>query len=86
MSAVFSTPEKKGGGKRVYEESEQEMTEKLRQVEKSGVSLFLEGRPAAPEDIAYKCVREETVYMADYILDESGILKELRYDKVTDWK
>lgn len=85
MSAVFSTPEKKGG-ERVYEESEQEMTEKLRQVEKSGVSLFLEGRPAAPEDIAYKCVREETVYMADYILDESGILKELRYDKVTDWK
>lgn len=69
----------------MYEKSEQRLQEKLKQVQQSGVSLFIEGQPATPEVIAKKCVCEETTYMADYVLDDAGILKELRYDKVTDF-
>lgn len=69
----------------MYEKNEQRLKEKLEQVQQSGVDLFMEGEPATPEIIARKCVREEMVYMADYVLDDSGILKELRYDRITNW-
>lgn len=70
----------------MYENEEQRLREKLENVRRSGVSLYLEGKPASPEMIADKCVCENTIYMADYVLDDEGNLKELRYDRVTDWK
>lgn len=70
----------------MYETDEQRLKEKLERVQQSGVFLFLEGKPASPEAIASRCVCEDSAYMADYVLDEQGILKELRYDRVTDWK
>ncbi|MDE5801570.1 MAG: hypothetical protein K2I22_01465 [Lachnospiraceae bacterium] len=70
----------------MYEKEGQRLKEKLESVRKSGVSLFLEGKPASPKAIADKCVREDAIYMADYVLDEDGRLKELRYDRITDWK
>lgn len=69
----------------MYEKNEQRLKEKLEQVQQSGVYLFLEGEPATPEAIARKCVCEDMIYMADYVLDDAGILKELRYDRVTEW-
>ena len=63
----------------------QQLATKLSAVMESGVGLFIEGKPATPEMIAQKCVCEDMVYMADYVLDETGRLKELRYDRVTDW-
>lgn len=74
------------GGNNVYETEEQRLKEKLENVRKSGVRLFLEGKPASPEDIADKCVCENAIYMADYVLDDDGRLQELRYDRITDWK
>lgn len=68
----------------MHEKSEQLLKEKLEQVQSTGVSLFLEGEPATPEVIAGKCVCEDMIYMADYVLDDNGILKELRYDRITD--
>lgn len=70
----------------MYGKEGQRLKEKLENVRKSGVSLFLEGEPASPETIADKCVCEGAIYMADYVLDDDGRLKELRYDRVTDWK
>lgn len=70
----------------VYEKNEQHLKEKLEKMQHSGVSLFLEGKESTPEIIANKCVCEDQTYMADYVLDDSGTLKELRYDRVTDWK
>lgn len=74
------------GGNCVYETEERRLKEKLESIRQSGVSLFLEGKPASPETIADKCVCEDAIYMADYVLDENGRLKELRYDRITDWK
>ena len=70
----------------MYYEEEQALKKKLEIISQSGVCLFLEGEPATPEQIAGRCVCEETVYMADYVMDETGALKELRYDRVTSWK
>ena len=70
----------------MYGESERELKAKLEQIHRSGVSLFMEGHPATPASIARRCVCETEIYMADYVLDDAGSLKELRYDRVTDWK
>ncbi len=68
------------------ETDEKRLCEMLEQVQRHGVYLFLEGKPATPRDIADKCVCEDADYMADYVLSDEGILKELRYDRVADWK
>ena len=65
-------------------ENEQLLKDKLERVQSTGVVLFLEGEPATPGVIAEKCVCEDMIYMADYVLDDNGILKELRYDRITD--
>ena len=69
----------------MYEDDELLLKKKLENIRQSGVCLFLEGKPATPDEIAGRCVCEEAVYMADYVMDENGSLKELRYDKVTYW-
>lgn len=70
----------------MFEDNEQRLKEKLESVQQAGVYLFLEGKPATPETIARQCVCEDMPYMADYVLDSAGNLKELRYDRVTVWK
>lgn len=69
----------------MQEKNEKLLKKRLKQVQRTGVSLFLEGQPSTPAAIAGKCVCEDTVYMADYVLDEQGSLKELRYDRITKW-
>ena len=66
------------------EEKENKFAEKLRCAQKNGVSLYMDGVLAEPETIAVKYVCENCNYMADYVLDPQGTLKELRYDKVTE--
>ena len=34
------------------------------------------------EDALTRCVQERTVYMPDYVLDENGVLEQLRFDKI----
>lgn len=60
-----------------------EMKEELSRIHQTGVELYLDGLPSTPDAIAMQCVKEEGVYMADYVLNDEGHLKELRYDKVT---
>ncbi len=55
----------------------------LENSQKKGVALYLNGRSATPDEIADCCVNEETLYMPDYVMDDAGILKEIRYDKIT---
>lgn len=59
--------------------------ESLEQLRAGGVSLFLDGKPSTPMEIASKCQEEKEVYMPDYVLDDHGILQELRYDRVSVW-
>jgi hypothetical protein len=55
----------------------------LKNISNKGIALYLDGKAATPDEIAFHCVNEdEALYMPDYILDEKGVLKEIRYDKV----
>lgn len=56
--------------------------QKLEHMHDSGIALYLDGEPATPSSIAGRCVQEDTLYMADYVIDDKGILKELRYDRI----
>lgn len=55
----------------------------LEKVNKKGVTLYLDGALASPTKIACQCVRENLQYMADYVLDDEGVLKEVRYDRIS---
>lgn len=62
------------------------LQDNLEVMRKNGIALFLEGEPSTPLEIAGKCVQEDSCYMADYVMDDSGYLTEVRYDKVSNWK
>ena len=65
------------------EEDEIKLEKHLREIHSKGVTLYLEDRPASPEEIAQKFfVSEDTVYMPDFVTDTDGKLREVRYDKV----
>ncbi|MDO4293692.1 MAG: hypothetical protein Q4C65_10755 [Eubacteriales bacterium] len=58
----------------------------LEQMEESGVDFYLNGERASPKEIIGKCcLREKAVYMPDFVMDEEGNLREVRYDEVTSW-
>lgn len=60
----------------------QNIQTELDAMQNSGVVLYIDDRPASPEQIAAKCVREKMTYMADYVMADTGQLKEIRYDRV----
>lgn len=64
-------------------DDEIEFKEHLKKISGQGVDLYLEGKPASPDEIAKKFfVCEDAVYMPDYVMDERGRLTQVRYDKV----
>lgn len=59
------------------------LEQQLTRIVKGGAKLYLEGEIASAQEVAWACmVNEEAVYMPDYVLDESGRIAELRYDRV----
>lgn len=60
------------------------MKNRLEAILEQGIELYLDGRPASPERIAQRFVREDTVYMPDFVISEEGILTQVRYDKIME--
>lgn len=55
----------------------------LEDMMKGGVMLYIDDRLASPNEIVtIQCVREGSNYMADYVLNDDGTCKEMRFDKV----
>ena len=59
------------------------MRARLEQMRRSGVALFVDGQEALPDEVVSKAVQENSPYMADYVLDASGIIEQIRFDRVT---
>lgn len=55
----------------------------LEKMERTGVKLYLNGVPSTTDYIIENCVREDTVYMPDYVTDGKGKIKEIRYDLIS---
>ena len=55
----------------------------LEQYERSGISMKLDNYPASPMQIvSAHMVKEDHIYMRDYVWDESGRVKELAFHNV----
>ncbi|MCI8287328.1 MAG: hypothetical protein HFH89_06700 [Lachnospiraceae bacterium] len=65
------------------EGTKKDMLLQLEQMRRSGVELFVDGRAVLPIEVVAKAVRENSPYMADYVLDPSGTIRQVRFDKVT---
>ncbi len=64
-------------------EEETNLKEYLQEFRSQGVELYLGKEPASPEEIAQRvCVRENAVYMPDFVLDDEGRLTKVRYDLI----
>ncbi len=48
-----------------------------------GVKLFVDGHAALPREAAARAVRENSPYMADYVLGKEGNIEQVRFDRVT---
>ena len=72
-----------------YEDAEKLMAAKeamlahLQQMERCGVELFMDGREVVSAEIVAKAVRENSPYMADYVLSDVGSILQVRFDRVT---
>lgn len=60
------------------------MKNKLEAILHQGIELYLDGKPASPDKIVERFVREDTVYMPDFVLNEDGALTQVRYDKIME--
>lgn len=65
------------------ESAREEMLALLEQMQQKGVELFVDGETALPGEIVRKAVCEDSSYMADYVLGDTGHLEQVRFDKVT---
>jgi len=49
---------------------------------KQGTLLYMDGNLAAPSHISDRMMREEGCYMADYVTDDQGHIREIHYNKI----
>ncbi len=50
--------------------------------QKRSLEVYIDNELTTLEDALTRCVQERTVYMPDYVLDENGVLEQLRFDKI----
>lgn len=68
--------------KRMLEQTRNEMLVELEHLHQEGTALFVDNRKVLPYEAVMQVVREESVYMADYVVGEPGKIAEVRFDKV----
>lgn len=65
--------------------AQKQMLLHLEQMKRNGVELFVDGQAVQPAEAVARAVRENSPYMADYVLDATGAVEQVRFDKVTRW-
>jgi len=66
-----------------YEAAYQSLFAELKNYEKSGVSMLMDGYRASPIQIVEAhLTKEEGTYMRDYIMDPEGYIKTLTFNKI----
>lgn len=53
------------------------------QMQDCGVELFVDGKSVSSGEAASRTVRENSPYMADYVMGDNGIIRQIRFDRVT---
>lgn len=60
----------------------EELSLQLERLREKGVELFVDGETALPGEAAAKAVQENSPYMADYVLGDTGKIEQVRFDRV----
>lgn len=66
----------------VMEAARKDMLLQLEQMCRNGVALYMDGRAVRPAEAVSRVVREDSPYMADYVLGSDGTIEQVRFDKV----
>ncbi len=60
------------------------MVEKLKAYNDNGIPIYIDGMNLSVEEIAKACaITERGSYMADYVMDDTEKIIEVRFDKIT---
>ena len=60
------------------------MLRELREYEREGTQLYLDGRPSRAGEIADACaVAEDSAYMRDFISDDSSHITQIRFTRIS---
>lgn len=54
----------------------------LNVMRKDEFEVYMDNEKTTLDDALERCVRECSVYMPDYVLDEKGNLKQVRFDRI----
>ncbi len=49
---------------------------------KDNFEVYMDNKKTTLDEALERCVRERTVYMPDYVLDDKGNLKQIRFDRI----
>lgn len=61
------------------------LKKELKVYQKSGIQLFMDGKPSTPKDIAKAClIAEGGGYMRDYTEDETGRIARVDFDLIRE--
>ena len=61
----------------------QKLLVELENIKNRGITIFLNGIPSSPSTVTdVLFVNEDDSFMRDYVTDEKGVWKELRFDKI----
>lgn len=52
------------------------------QLHNRGVAFIVDGQAVVPAEAVSRAVREDGVYMTDYVLGEEGKLEQVRFDRL----
>lgn len=63
----------------------QKLLIELENIQNRGIVIFLDGIPSNPQAVTnVLCVNEESSFMRDYVTDEKGVWRELRFDRISN--
>lgn len=62
--------------------AQKKISRKLCRSLKEGTLLYMDGELAPPSKISNRMIRESGNYMADYVTDDKGCIREIHYDKI----
>ena len=49
---------------------------------KKELKVYMDNKPVSLDEALNRCVQECSVYMPDYVLDENGILEQVRFARI----
>lgn len=64
------------------QDAEYALEQQLNVMRKRELKVYMDNQQVTLEEALARCVQEQTVYMPDYVMDENGILEQVRFDRI----